>query len=191
MKKWRTNHITRINTAQGLSYTLFFYFGLKNSMVQLVEFDFPKLENLKAIFDNLIMKNELYYSRSNQITFTESNNDDKLPWLDKQLSQYYIKEIKKTNFKFQINAYSNVNPTVEFHIDVKVDTITEDDGSSKSVSTETLEKDSDTVLNKLSQQTAEAININPDPVQQQSDSSSFHKSKKAFVDKLEKGVRER
>ena len=185
MKTWRTNRITRINTAQGLSYALSFNFGLKNSMVQLVEFDFPKLESLKAIFDKLITKCGSYYSRANEITFTKSSNDDELPWLDKQPSQYYFEEIKKTNFTFKVNAYSNVNPTVEFHVDVKEDTITVDDGSSNRASTETLEKYSGTVFNTSSQQTAEALNINTDPVPEQSDFSSFRKSKKAFVDKLE------
>ena len=142
-----------------------FNFGLKNSLVQLIEFDFPKLESLKAIFDKLITKCGSYYSWVNKITFTKSNNDDKLPWLDKQSSQYYIEELKKTAFTFQVNAYSNVNPTVEFHVDVKEDTITVDDGSSNSISTETLEKHSGTVLNKSLQQTAEALDINTDPIQ--------------------------
>ena len=69
---------------------------------------------------------------------------------------------------------------------MKEDTITVDNGSSNSVSTETLEKDTGTtVLTKSSQQTSEALDFNLNPVQQQSDFSSFRKSKKAFVDKLE------
>jgi len=65
MKTWRTNRVTRINTAHGLAYALLFKFGLKNSMVQLVEFDFAMLNQLKSIFDKLIVKCGMYYKRAN------------------------------------------------------------------------------------------------------------------------------
>lgn len=184
MKTWRTNRITRINTAQGLSYALSFNFGMKNSMVQLVEFDFCKLESLKVIFDKLIVKCGSYYSRANQITFTKTDNDNEL-WLDKQPSVYYLEQIKKTNFTFKVNAYSNVNPTVRFNVDVKDDKLTVDDGSPDSIST-TSTLENETTLLQEEQTGVDQVNTHhPNIVQQLSDFSAFRKSKKVFVDKLE------
>ena len=62
MKTWRSNRVTRINTARGLAYALSFNFALKNSMVQLVEIDCERLEGIKKVFGRLITKCGEYYN---------------------------------------------------------------------------------------------------------------------------------
>ena len=72
MKTWRDNRVTRINTAKGLSHALSFNLGLKNSIIQLVELDRNRLEEMKNIFTSLMNQCGEYYSRVNSIKFNEA-----------------------------------------------------------------------------------------------------------------------
>jgi len=186
VKTWRTNRVTRINTARGLAYALSFKFGLKNSMVQLVEFDFAMLNQLKTIFDKLIVKCGMYYNRTNQIIFQKLDHDG---W-GYNTTQDYLEQIQKTKFTFKVNAYSNVNPTVEFCVDVQEGKITVDEQTENLISS-IFEKNAPTqVATNSNVLQASVTNIDrtmdPTPIkQQQSDFSAFRRTKKAFIDKLE------
>ena len=137
-------------------------------MAQLFEFGFLKLDILKVILDKLIVKCGTYYSWSNQIIFFKSNNDNKLVWLDKQPSNDCIEQIRNVNFTFKVNAYFNVNPTVEFHINNEEETITVDDRSSDIACTSKLENDTTRLENPLQEeQTDEQLNTDPILLQQQ------------------------
>ena len=62
MKTWRDNHVTRINTSKGLAYALSFGQGMKNSIVLLVEFNRIKLDQLKLLFNKMILQCSEYYT---------------------------------------------------------------------------------------------------------------------------------
>ena len=75
MKTWRTNRVTRINTASGLSFALLFNLALKNSMIQLIDINRANLDNVKLIFNKLIKKCSDYYSRANCIKFYKDDTN--------------------------------------------------------------------------------------------------------------------
>ena len=93
MKTWRGNCVTRINTAKGLSHALPFNVALKNSIIQLVELDRSRLEELNKNFTNLMNQCGQYYSGMNTIKFYKASNNR---W-DKT-NQVYITEIQKQAF---------------------------------------------------------------------------------------------
>ena len=124
MKTWRTNRVTRINTARGLLFALSFNLGLKNGMIQLIDINRANLDSVKLIFDKLIKKCSAYYSRANCSKFYKDNANIKIEVWDSShesnnVHDYYLNFIKNTSFRFLVMAYSNINPAVEFFVDVK------------------------------------------------------------------------
>ena len=69
MKTWRENHVTKINSPCGLSWALSLNNGVKNSMIQLVNFNRQRLDEIQNISKNATTKCSKYYSRANYIGF--------------------------------------------------------------------------------------------------------------------------
>ena len=109
MKTWRDNRVTRLNTAKGLAHALSFNLGSKNSIIQLVELDRNRLEELKNIFSSLVNQCGEYYSRVNIIKFhkgcheleldsdsdldyTDEGNEDELDSDNDLLGNYFLSE---------------------------------------------------------------------------------------------------
>ena len=117
MKTWRSNRVTRINTARGLAYALSFNLGMKNSMVQLVEIDRERVERVKKIFEKMMVKCGEYYNRANHITFSKESIEE---WSlnEESLVHEPLEKLQKASFNFGVMAYSNVTEEVHFHIDI-------------------------------------------------------------------------
>ena len=69
MKNFKDNRVTRINSPKGLAWALSFNKGVKNSMIQLVDFDRESLQKIQLILKDATSKCGEYYSRSNYIGF--------------------------------------------------------------------------------------------------------------------------
>ena len=207
MKTWRTNRVTRINTARGLSFALSFNLGLKNSMIQLVDVNHTRLENIRLVFDKLIKECSDYYSRANCIKFHKPfcnevwehfNNDE--------THDYFIDQIKKTSFSFSVMAYSNIDPEVEFYVDVNEQTLSINEEASNLILS-ILERDESTNFNGTSADAEHNVtldmndvqdtfttnktslppnNENDDGIVTMSDFSVFRSSKKSCIDKLDR-----
>ena len=117
MKTWRSNRVTRINTAHGLAYALSFNLGMKNSMVQLVEIDRERVERIKKIFEKMMIKCGEYYNRANHISFCKDNVEE---WSlnEADLHDEPLEKLTKASFTFGVMAFSNVTNEVYFHVNV-------------------------------------------------------------------------
>ncbi len=69
METWQENKVTKINSSKGLAWALSFKKGVKNSMIQFVDFDRENLEMIQAILKEVTGKCAEYYSRANFIGF--------------------------------------------------------------------------------------------------------------------------
>jgi len=76
MKTWQENRVTKINSPRGLAWALSFNKGVKNSMIQLVNFDRKKLDEIQAILKVATTKCSEYYSRANYIGFKRPLPDE-------------------------------------------------------------------------------------------------------------------
>ena len=101
--------MTRINTSKGLAYALSFGQGMKNSIMQLVEFNQIKLDQLKLLFDKKIVQCGENYHRANHTKFERSSNSK---WCN-QGNEDFFQQIKGCEFHFELYAYSNIKPSVK------------------------------------------------------------------------------
>ena len=73
MMTYKQNRITRIQSLQGLAYTLSFNSGVKNTVVQLIELSKTTLTQIATTLDPIDKKRKEYFSRVNHIFFEKSN----------------------------------------------------------------------------------------------------------------------
>ena len=180
MKTWRDNRVTRINTAKGLSHALSFNIGLKNSIIQLIELDRAKLEELKDIFSNLTKQCGEYYSRVNCIKFDKTSNDG---W-DKN-NKDHMHEVQRQVFTYTVRAYSNINPEVKCNVSLIEDKFDIDnDANSSSLECMPSDPDESEIPNNNRHDPIEHNEVEgtTDSV---SDFSSFRVSKANFLQQLE------
>ena len=69
MKNFKNIRVTRINCPKGLAWALLFNKGVKNSMIQLMDFDRESLQKIQLILKDATSKCAKYYSRANYIGF--------------------------------------------------------------------------------------------------------------------------
>ncbi len=180
MKTWRDNRVTRINTAKGLSHALSFNLGLKNSIIQLVELNRTRLEELKNIFSNLMKQCGEYYSRANCIKFYKTSNDG---WDNN--NKEYMEEVRKQHFTYEVRAYSNINPAVKCNIDLNEDKFNIEDNMNSSSALETMPSDQDN-SDTVTEDAGEVVDTTADTIQPSiSDFSSFRVSKANLLQQLE------
>ncbi|KAL5502017.1 hypothetical protein EMCRGX_G008711 [Ephydatia muelleri] len=96
-----SNKIQRIKTARELAAALAWGGGLKNSFVQLVGLDRPKLANLALIIAPVVEKMKTYFSRLNDIFFLER--------IGARISAalYDIEVVRQTAIAFKMREFAN------------------------------------------------------------------------------------
>ena len=96
-----SNKIQRIETAKELAAALAWGGGLKNSFVQLVGLDQPKLANLALIIAPVVEKMKTYFSRLNDIFFLER--------IGARISAalYDIEVVRQTAIAFKVREFAN------------------------------------------------------------------------------------
>ena len=108
--------MTQINTHKGLVHALSFGQGMKNNLVILVEFNWTKFDGLKLLFCQIIVQCGNYYIWANHNKFNKSYDNT---WCNHP-NQDLFKFIRKCTFDFEVYAYSNIKPSVEFHVEMSV-----------------------------------------------------------------------
>ena len=69
MLSYKQNQVTRIKTPHGLAFLLSFNSGVKNTMIQLIEFDEGKLEQLLTVLNPIVKSAKEYFTRVNHIYY--------------------------------------------------------------------------------------------------------------------------
>ena len=114
MKTWQENKVTKINSPKGLAWALSFNKGVKNSMIQLVDFDRETLGTIQVIFKDAMGKCAEYYSRANFIGFKKV-----LPDYDLATEPFNsLGCLKAARLRWKVRAFSNVKLSVQFKIDM-------------------------------------------------------------------------
>ena len=184
MKTWRDNRVTRINTSKGLAYALSFGQGMKNTIVLLVEFNRTKLDDLKILFNKMITQCGEYYNRANHIKFNKASNE---MWSKHSTStDDYFEVIKKCVFDFEVYAYSNIKPSVKFHLNMSEEKLTIDQETKDRINLifETNISDETPNVSSTDNSTPPPLNDSPRHVETTSDVgdfSSYHRHRKSSL----------
>ena len=129
-------------------------------MIQLVDVNCIRLDNIRLDFDKLIKKCSDYYSRTNFIKFYKPSGNE--VWEDfnnDKTQDYFINQIKKTSFRFSVMVYSNIDPAVKFYVDVNEQKLNINEEASNLILS-ILERDKST--NKNGTSTDAEHNVTPD-----------------------------
>ena len=112
MKTWRTNRITKIQTPKGLALALSYNKGMRNCIVQLVEFDVSVLNTIKDVLEDMKDLANTYFSRANNIYYYEPTDV-----IDVALEYDLEKILCSLKFRIGAQAYSGVDDIVHFNVD--------------------------------------------------------------------------
>ena len=137
MKTWQENKVTKINSPKGLAWALSFNKGVKNSMIQLVDFDCETLDKIQAVFKEAIGKCAEFYSRANFIGFKKMLPDTDL--LTESFNSLGC--VKSAKLRWKVRAFSNVKPSVQFKVDMTSDNLVTVDKKTQTLIVDILERD--------------------------------------------------
>ena len=110
MLSYKQNRVTRIQTPHGLAFSLSFNSGVKNTMIQLIEFDEQKLEQLLTALNPIVKSAKEYFTRVNHIYY--------------ELPQDYIpyneihNKLSSISFIIKVQAFSAIDNPVAFNVDI-------------------------------------------------------------------------
>jgi len=113
----KTNKVVKINTPLSLGIALSQHGGMKNVAIQIVRTDYIRSRSIELQFEEVSKGLKLYFSRLNhayfyplETTYCDINNI------------VYVKEIIDTmKFTVGVQAFSNINQVVKFHIDMTLE----------------------------------------------------------------------
>ena len=137
MKNFKENRVTKINSPRGLAWALSFNKGVKNSMIQLVDFDRETLDKIQLILKPATSRCSEYYSRANYIGFKRVSETE---------SRYHgpfnsLGCIKDARLRWKVRAFSNVKPSVQFKVDMSTDELVTVDKKTQLLIMDILERD--------------------------------------------------
>ncbi len=115
MLTYTQNRVTRIQTPHGLAFSLSFNTGVKNTMVQLIELNEMKLNEISIALDQVVKNSKTYFTRVNHIYYEEPNNDYVTP-------HEIMSTISNLKFKLKVQAFSNIDQPTTFVIDTSKNT---------------------------------------------------------------------
>ena len=110
---YKQNRITRIQSSQGLAYTLSCNFGVKNTVVQLIELSETTSTQIATTLDPIVKKGKEYFSRVNHIFFEKVTIDMTFP--NELINDLSL--IPKFTLRFQ--ALSDIDDPYPFKVDFK------------------------------------------------------------------------
>ena len=136
IKNFKDNRVTRINSPKGLAWALSFNNGVKNSMIQLVNFDRENLQKIQLILKDATSKCAEYYSRANYIGFKritpETRSYDSFDSLG---------SVKSACVRWKVRAFSNIKPSVQFKVDMASSNLVTVDKKTHTLIMDILERD--------------------------------------------------
>ena len=136
MKTWRQNRVTKINSPRGLAWALSFNNGVKNSMIQLVNFNRQRLDEILKIFQSATTKCSEYYSRANYIGFKRPTVEERM-----DTTKNYIELVKAARLQWKVRAFSNIKPSVQFKVDMTTSDLVKVDKKTQTLIIDILERE--------------------------------------------------
>jgi len=110
--------------------------GVKNSMIQLVDFDRESLQKIQLILKDATSKCAEYYSRANYIGFKriapENRSYDSFDSLGC---------VKSACVRWKVRAFSNIKPSVQFKVDMTSNNLVTVDKKTQTLIMDILERD--------------------------------------------------
>ena len=137
MKTWKENRVTKINSPRGLAWALSFNKGVKNSMIQLVNFNRKKLDEIQDILKVATTKCSEYYSRANYIGFKRPLAEEGRDCVSFSSLDY----VKTARLQWKVRAFTNVKPSVQFKVDMATDDVLKVDKKTLTLIINILERD--------------------------------------------------
>ena len=134
------NWVTKINSPDGLAWTLSFNKGVKNSMIQLVNFIRQTLDEIHDILKVATTKCSEYYSHVNYIGFKRPLVKESRDCLTFDSIDY----IQTTCLQWKVRAFSNVKSSVQFKVDMMTTDIIKVDKNTHNLIVDILERDYNT-----------------------------------------------
>ena len=110
MLTYKQNRVTRIQTAHGLAFALSFNSGVRNTMIQLVEFDEGKSALLSTALTQIVKSAKEYFTRVNHIYYELPQ--DYIPY-----NEIYDK-LSSISFSIKVQAFSGIDHPVAFNVDI-------------------------------------------------------------------------
>ena len=110
MLSYKQNRVTRIQTPHGLAFSLLFNSGDRNTMVQLVEFDAGKLEQLLTALNPIVKCAKEYFTRVNHIYYELPQ--DHIPYDE------IHNKLSSISFCIKVQAISAMDNPVAFIVDI-------------------------------------------------------------------------
>ena len=113
----KTNKVVKINTPLSLAIALSRHGGMKNVAIQIVRTDYIRSRSIEMQFEEVTKDFKLYFSRINHAYFypletTHCGINNLTP-----LNEI----INSLKFTVGVQAFSNINRVVKFHIDMKLE----------------------------------------------------------------------
>ena len=115
MLTYTQNRVTRIQTPHGLAFSLSFNTGVKNTMVQLIELNEMKLNEISIAVHQVVKNLKTYFTRVNHIYYEEPKNDYVTPY-------EIMSAISNLKFKLKVQAFSNIDEPTTFVVDMSKNT---------------------------------------------------------------------
>ena len=110
MLSYKQNQITRIQTPHGLAFSLSFNSGVRNTMVQLIEFDEKILEQLSTALNPIVKSAKEYFTRVNHIYYELPSNH--IPY-----DQIY-NNLSDISFCIKVQAFTSIDDPVVFNVNI-------------------------------------------------------------------------
>ena len=110
MLTYKQNRVTRIQTPHGLAFSLSFNSGVRNTMIQLLEFDAGKLEQLSTALNPIVKCAKEYFTRVNHIYYEVP--EDHIPYDE------IHNKLTSISFRIKVQAFSAIDNPIAFIVDI-------------------------------------------------------------------------
>ena len=111
MLTYSKNRVTRIQTPQGLAYALSFHDGVKNTMVQLIELNNPKMREISLALEDVVKFSKKFFTRIN-------HGHNEYP-KDTLLAHELVQNLTTIKFKLKVQSFSNIDDPLVFDVDME------------------------------------------------------------------------
>lgn len=110
MKCYKQNRITRVQTPKGLASALSFRSGVRNTMVQLVEYDCGTMDQWARQIEPTAKKAREYFSRANHIYYERFKYDT--------TTVTNLEDLIKFSFVLKLQSFTGIDDKVSFDVNI-------------------------------------------------------------------------
>ena len=116
MLTYTQNRVTRIQTPLGLAYALSFNTGVRNTMVQLIELDEAKLEEISIVLEPVVKHSKNFFTRLNHIYYDDPIDNDCAQPDD------IMANLSTLKFNLKVQSFTNIDDPFVFVVDMEHNT---------------------------------------------------------------------